>query len=237
MAAARAPANDWRSGVVARSSPVPPRLHLIVGDGILSASGFADRLFAVARVGGSRLALHLRARSTSAARLFAVASRIAGPARDGGTLVVVNDRLDVALAAGAGGVQLREDSMGSGAVRAVREAATRPGGRFLVGRSIHSPEQAAAQTEGDVDWLVLGSVYATASHPGGRPIGRGAVGVAVDVARVPIVAIGGIGPGEVPGLLALGVHGVAVKSGVWADEDPPRAVVRYLEALHSENRR
>ena len=216
--------------------PVPglPRLHVIVGDEILVAHGFADRLGGVVRAGGRGLALHLRARSTSAARLFAVASRLTGEARAGGTLVVVNDRLDVALGAGAGGVQLREDSMGPAEVRAVLAAAAVPGEPVFAGRSIHSPEQAAALAESGVDWLVLGSVYATASHPGARPVGPGAVAAAAGVAGVPILAIGGIGCAEVPGLLSLGAHGVVVKSGVWGDDDPPRAVKRYLEVLYSE---
>ena len=221
--------------MVAPSAPGLPRLHVIVGDEILAAPGFAGRLAGVVGAGGSRLAVHLRARSTSAARLFAVASWLVGPARAGGTVVVVNDRLDVALGAGAGGVQLREDSMGPAEVRAVLDAASWPGGRFLVGRSVHSPEQAAALAGSAVDWLVLGSVYATSSHPGGRPIGPGAVAAAVSVAGVPILAIGGIGLAEVPGLRSLGAHGVVVRSGVWSDEDPPAAVTRYLEVLYKED--
>ena len=141
-------------------------------------------------------------------RLFSAASWLVGAARAGGTLVVVNDRLDVALGAGAGGVQLREDSMGPTEVRAVLDSANSPPGQFVVGRSIHSPAQAAALAGSGIDWLVLGSVYATASHPGGRPIGPGTVAAAVGAAGIPVLGIGGIGPGEVPGLLSAGAHGV-----------------------------
>ena len=193
--------------MVAFPAPGLPRLHVIVGDEFLAAPGYADRLGAVVGAGGSRLALHLRARITSAARLFSVASWLTGAARAGGTLVVVNDRLDVALGAGAGGVQLREDSMGPVEVRAVLDAASLPGGPCLVGTSIHSPEQAAALAGSGVDWLVLGSVYATSSHPGRRPIGPRAVAAAASVAGAAVLAIGGIGPAEVPGMLSLGAHG------------------------------
>ena len=221
--------------MVVPSAPGLPRLHVIVGDEILDAPGSADRLGEVVGAGGSRLALHLRARRTSAARLFAVASRLVGPAGVGGAVVVVNDRLDVALGAGAGGVQLREDSMGPLEARAVLGVSSRSAERFLVGRSIHTPEQAGELVGSGIDWLVLGSVYATASHPGGRPIGPAAGAAAVRVAEVPVLAIGGIGLGEVSGLLALGAHGVVVKSGVWGDDDPPRAVTRYLEVLYAED--
>ena len=167
----------------------------------------------------------------SAARLYDVAKGVVEVGRTGGTLIVVNDRLDVALAVGAGGVHLREDSMGPGEAR---EVVGEGGAGFLVGRSIHAPEQAAAPAVGGVDYLVLGSVYETMSHPGGRPIGPGAVAEAVARVGVPVLAIGGVGVGRVPGLLARGAHGVVVKSGVWGADDPPGAVTRYLEVLHAE---
>lgn len=208
-----------------------PRLHVIAGDEELGGPGFRDSLAGLVAVGRGRLAVHLRGRGMSARGLCGVAKGAVGVGRKGGTLILVNDRLDVALAVGAGGVHLREDSIGPGEVREV----VGEGGRgFLVGRSIHAPEQAAALAVGGVDYLVLGSVYETASHPGGRPIGVDAVAAAVSSVAVPVLAIGGVGPGEVPGLLARGAHGVVVKSGVWGANDPSRAVTRYLEVLHAE---
>jgi len=117
----------------------------------------------------------------------------------------------------------------------VLDAVGRPGEPFFVGRSIHSAEQAVTFAGGGVDWLVVGSVYATSSHPEGRPIGPGAVGAAADAAGVPILAIGGIGPAEVPGLLSRGAPGDVVKSGVWGGDDPPGTVRRYLEVLYAED--
>ena len=207
---------------------------MIAGDEVLDAPDFRGRLAELVVVGASRLAVHLRARGTSAARLFDVAKGAVEVGGSGGTLIVVNDRLDVALAAGAGGVHLREDSMGPGEARAVVRAVGEGGRGFLVGRSIHAPEQAAALAVGEVDYLVLGSVFETASHPGGRPIGPGAVAAAVATAAAPVLAIGGVGPGQVSRLVALGAHGVVVKSGVWGEDDPPRAVARYLEMLSRE---
>ena len=208
-----------------------PRLHVIAGDEELVGPGFRDRLVGMVGEGGGRLAVHLRARGMSAARLYEVAKGAVEVGRTGGTLVVVNDRLDVALAVGADGVHLREDSMGAREVRGVVGEVE----GFLVGRSIHAPEQAGALADGGVDYLVLGSVYETASHPGGRPIGVGAVAAAAATVDVPVMAIGGVGVGKVPKLLALGAYGVVVKSGVWGAEDPARAVTRYLEVLHEED--
>lgn len=208
-----------------------PRLHVIAGDEVLGAPDFHERLAGLVGAGGDRMAVHLRARTMPAARLFDVAEGAVEAGWAGGVPILVNDRLDVALAVGAGGVHLREDSMGPGEVREV----VGEGGRgFLVGRSIHAPERAGALAGSGVDYLVLGSVYETASHPGGRPIGAGAVAEAAATATVPVLAIGGVGPGHVSGLLARGAHGVVVKSGVWGAEDPPGAVSRYLEMLYAE---
>ena len=208
-----------------------PRLHVIAGDEVLGVADFRERLVGLVAVGGDRMAVHLRARAMSAARLFEVATGAVEVGRAGATPVLVNDRLDVALVVGAGGVHLREDSMGPGEVLEV----VGEGGRgFMVGRSIHAPGQAGALAGSGVDYLVLGSVYETASHPGGRPIGAGAVAEAAVMATVPVLAIGGVGPGQVSELLARGAHGVVVKSGVWGAEDPPGAVSRYLEMLYAE---
>ena len=220
-------------GVGSRDGPVAaalPRLHVIAGDEVLGAPDFIERVAGLVEAGGRRLAVHLRAREMSAARLFDAAKGAVEAGRAGGALIVVNDRLDVALAAGAGGVHLREDSMGAGDARRV----VGKGGRFLVGRSIHAPEQSVAPAGGGADYLVLGSVYETASHPGGRPVGPRAVAAAAATAAVPVLGIGGVGPGRVAELLEAGAHGVVAKSGVWGADDPVEAVTRYLHMLHAE---
>lgn len=225
-----------RASATGSNSRVVPRLHVIAGDEVIRARDFRERMAAVVVAGGSALALQLRARTTSAARLFAVASWLVGVAREHGTRVVVNDRLDVALASDADGVHLREDSMAPAAARAVAAASSTPSSaaRFLIGRSIHAPEQAATLRDGSVDYLILGSVYATGTHPGRRPIGPAAVADAVEKAKAPVLAIGGIEPGTVPAMVSLGVHGVVVLSGVWSAADPSEAVTRYLKTLRGE---
>lgn len=205
-----------------------PGLHVLAGDGVLAAKDWHRRLWPVAEAGGDALALHLRARRTPAARLFEVARGLAEATRTFGTLVVVNDRVDVALAAGAGGVHLREDSLPAGVVSAIA------GPRIRVGRSIHAVRQAAELRGETLDYLFVGAAYATASHPERSPAGPDAVAAAVAPAGRPVLAIGGVTPGRVRELAPLGVHGVAVMSGVWSRRDPARAVTRYLQVLREE---
>ncbi len=189
----------------------------------MSAQDFRERLAPVVEAGGSALAVHLRAREVSASRLFQVALWLTTAYNT--PLVVVNDRLDVALAAGAGGVHLREDSI---PVEAVRRIA---GPGLFVGRSIHEPEQAAGLWRGVADYLVLGAIFATKSHPGRPSLGPRALAAALERTDIPIFAIGGITPETVPPLVSLGARGVVVASGVWDSGNPGAAVIRYLESL------
>ena len=205
-----------------------PRLHVIAGDGLVGAEGCRHRLRPVVDAGGDGLALHLRVRRTPAARLFQVAEWLAEMSRSAGTLVVVNDRVDVALAAGAGGVHLREDSLPAGPVRAIAGRGLRVGG------SIHAAGQAAELCGEGLDYLFMGAVYATASHPERTPVGPEAVAAAAAQAVAPVLAIGGVTPARVRELAPLGVYGVAVMSGVWGRERPAHAVARYLQVLREE---
>jgi thiamine-phosphate diphosphorylase len=116
------------------------------------------------------------------------------------TRIVVNDRLDVALAAGAHGVHLKDAPIALERIRAVV-----PGG-FLVGQSIHSPERAGEST---ADYLVFGSLFATRSKPGTRPVGLGALESAVRRARAPVLGIGGVNRAYLSAIAATGAAGIA----------------------------
>jgi thiamine-phosphate diphosphorylase len=122
------------------------------------------------------------------------------------TRILLNDRLDVALATGAHGVHLRADSYAAGRVRA-----TAPVG-FLVGRSVHDPAEAAAvASSGSVDYLIFGTVFASASKaPGHRTTGvEGLAAAAVGARPVPVLAIGGVSIASARAVRAAGAAGLA----------------------------
>ncbi|MGH9311881.1 MAG: thiamine phosphate synthase [Vicinamibacterales bacterium] len=145
--------------------------------------------------------IQLRERDLEGAALVLLARRLieaAAPAR-----IVVNDRGDVALAAGAHGVHLRSDSYDAGRLRGLAPAG------WLVGRSIHTPAEATAAGE-TADYLVFGAVYPTASKPGGPPpAGVPALREAAARARAPVLAIGGVSVARLPEIAAAGSAGVA----------------------------
>jgi len=120
--------------------------------------------------------------------------------------IVVNDRADVALIVGAHGVHLRADSYAADRVRAVA-----PSG-FIVGRSVHDADEAAAVTSGaSLDYIVYGTVFASASKTPGHPTtGIEGLAAAVAAARpVPVLAIGGVSTRSAPAISAAGAAGIA----------------------------
>ena len=122
----------------------------------------------------------------------------------GRAVVVVNDRLDVALAAGAKGVHLGAHSM---PVQVVRRLAPRP---FVIGVSCHSLDEALAAESGGADYLVLGPVFETPSKIGyGLPLGLEKLRDATSQIRIPVLALGGITVERVRPCLKAGASGIA----------------------------
>ncbi len=197
-----------RAGV--RLSPTRP-LVCLVTDGERLAAGFdarADALVAQAREAaraGVDL-LQVRELDLDAGLLARLVERIVDAVRGTATRVLVNDRLDVAMAAGADGVHLRADSYPAARVRALA-----PSG-FLVGRSVHGAEEAAiVASEAAADFLVFGTVFASQSKAAGHPpAGVEALARVVDAAGgLPVLAIGGMTTGVMPVVAAAGAAGIA----------------------------
>ena len=130
------------------------------------------------------------------------------------TRVLVNDRLDVALACEADGVHLRGDSIPPAAARSIA-----PSG-FLVGRSVRSADEAVAAAQG-VDYLIAGTVFPTASKAGlTKWLGVEGLARICRAVSVPVLAIGGITPGSLPGIAASGAAGFAA-IGLFANARRP----------------
>lgn len=139
------------------------------------------------------------------ATLHALVARCVDAVRGTPCRVLVNDRTDVAIACGAHGVHLRADAY---AARRVRALAPEP---FIVGRAVHEPGEAAEnREEGCVDYLLFGTVFETASKPGGRAAGIPGLAAAVAAAApLPVLAIGGMTPGRAADVARSGAAGLA----------------------------
>jgi thiamine-phosphate pyrophosphorylase len=144
---------------------------------------------------------------------------------DGRAKLIVNERADVALAAGAQGVQLGEDGP------PVSEARKILGRDALIGRSVHSVESAAQAEADGADFLVVGTMFASRSHPGEAPAGTGLMRQISDGSRLPLIGIGGITPENAPEVIGAGASGVAVITNILAARDPKAAAAKLKEAI------
>lgn len=207
-----------------------PRLHLVTDDEVLSEPGFVASARAALAATDRPVALHLRGPRSPVRALLAAARALEGPVAAAGAWLVVNDRLDLAAGVGARGVQLGARSLPVERVVALRAEGLIPAS-LAVGVSVHAPAEAARAV--GADWLVAGTVFASASHPG-RP-GRGTplIRAIAEAGVAPVVAIGGVTPARVSDVAAAGAYGVAVLSGVWRPQggSTAGAVKDYLEAL------
>jgi thiazole tautomerase (transcriptional regulator TenI) len=166
---------------------------------------------------------HLRER-TKTARELLNGIRIMTEAGVPPDRIVVNDRADVAAAAGVLGVQLAHHSLDVSTVRRLFP-------QLRIGKSVHSADEAhEAEAEG-ADYVIYGHIYATASKPGLPARGIEALIGVMDRVSIPVIAIGGVKPGNVPELLRAGAAGVAVMSGLLEADDPVREAAAYHQYL------
>jgi thiamine-phosphate diphosphorylase len=212
----------------AASSAVPV-IHAVTTDEIVAAPDFADRARGVMRVLGARGAVHLRAPSLGGRALHALAASLAGDARASRCALVINDRLDVALAADADGVQLTSRSLTTGDARLALRG-TRSRRTLRVGASVHAADEARAAAAAGADWLVAGHVFATASHAGAPARGLAFLRQIAAEVPCPVIGIGGVLPRHVPLLLAAGAHGAAAIRGIWDAVDAERAAADYISS-------
>lgn len=147
--------------------------------------------------------LQVRERDLEISELAAMVADIVALARGSTTRVLVNDRVDVAMACGAAGVHLRADSVPTAAVRSMAPAP------FVIGRSVHTVAEAAEEGSA-VDYLIAGTVWPSSGKPAGHlVIGVDGLSGIVRASRAPVLAIGGVTLDRIPEVAARGAAGVA----------------------------
>lgn len=202
-----------------------PRLHVVTDDEILMRTGWLHATTEVLTAGGDRLALHVRGPGLPGRVIYERVEAVLETAAEVGAMLLVNDRVDVALTLKTSGVQLGERSI------PVREARALLGESAWIGASVHGPERAADAERDGADYLVVGTLFATPSHPDRPGEGAGLLERVGRASGLPLVAIGGVTPQRVHVARQAGAHGVAVRGGVWDSADSARAVTDYLRSL------
>ena len=196
-----------------------PRLHAVTDARVLALPDLGIRAAAIAAVGPA-VALHARDREAGGAALARAALRLQALARPPEAALFVNARPDLAAAIGAHGVQLGAGDLAPGDARRVMR-------HGWIGRSVHDAGDAAAAVEEGADFLLVGTIYPSASHPGRPGAGVGLVRAAAALGR-PVIAIGGIDPARAAEVRDAGGYGVAAIGALWDSADPAAAALALL---------
>jgi thiamine-phosphate diphosphorylase len=201
--------------------PTLPRLHAITDERIARRPEMDAIARALADGGGSDLAIHARGRELTGREHYDLAFRLSVLP----SYLFVNDRLDVALAVPVAGVQLAYGSLPVSAARALNPV-------WWIGKSVHDLAEAEAARTAGADYLVVGPVFATASHPGRAPLGLKRLKAIIKAADgLPVIAIGGITADRVREVRKSGAYGIAAIRALWDDADPSLAARGIREEL------
>ncbi len=208
-----------------------PVLHVVAGDAQARRPDFPEVGRKMLEARGADLALHLRLKNVAASRFLDLASELSGFAAATGGWCVVNERLDVALAAGAQAVQLGRSGL---PIAVAREVIRRAPGAVRTQGAVHrealgGPALGASVHTAGASYIVLGTMFASRTHPGVRPHGTAIVGRCLSIG-VPVIGIGGIDAAGASALRRAGAGGVAVVRAVWAAKDPVEASGRLIRA-------
>jgi thiamine-phosphate diphosphorylase len=227
-----------------------PIVHAVTDSNVVLRDGFVSRAMSVMRALGPKGAVHLRSSRAPSRVFYDIALALSRVQRATGCWLIVNDRVDIAAAVGANGVQLASHSLG--VHDALKVAPRRP-----VGASVHSVDEAIAAQAAGASWCVAGTVFETPSHVGRPPARLEFIEQVSAAVTIPIIAIGGVMPEDVAALRKAGAHGVAtIRGAAWelgldaADESQnlmetivvpaagsefPEPVTRYISAYDSES--
>jgi thiamine-phosphate pyrophosphorylase len=206
---------------MSRATPIP-RLHVLTDATI----GLDDLRIVDAALAGGAPVIQVRVKDRTTRAHLEVVRAIVARCRAAGVSSIVNDRVDIALSAGADGVHLGLDDL------PIADARALAGERLFIGGTARDPDTARALVAAGADYLGVGPTFATRTKDGlPDPLGPAGVAAVVDAVEVPVIAIAGIDASRVPAVLATGAHGIAVTAAVTAAEDPAAAVRELLGLL------
>ena len=209
-------------------SSAPARINFrlyVVTDRHEAAGRDLEEIVVAAAQGGAG-AIQLREKDLSARDLYALGARLQAALVPYGVPLLINDRLDVALALDAAGVHLAGHSLPTAIARRVLGAGK------LLGVSTHSVEEARCAADDGADFIVFGPVFTTPSKVAyGPPQGLQHLRTVVRAVHIPVIAIGGIDHTNLPQVMQAGAYGVAMIRAVLAAPDPYKATQQLRTAL------
>ncbi len=183
-----------------------------------------------AMLNGGLSIIQLRAKTLSTGKMLEIARELCSLCKQHGSFFIVNDRTDVALAAGAHGVHLGQDDLALEAARKIT------GPEFIIGISTHTIEEATIAQEMGADYLGFGAIYATGTKTGVTdPQGPARLAEIVRAVSIPVVAIGGISKQNLAQVANTGAAGAAMISALCAAEDV-KAATQEMVSIWNDNK-
>lgn len=176
--------------------------------------------------GGARI-VQLREKGLREEHLLALARRFAQLCREKGAISIINDRADIAVAAGADGVHVGQDDLAAENARAIL------GPERILGVSAHSVEEAQRAQAAGADYLGVGAAFVTGTKADAKPIDHALYRRITRAVEIPVVAIGGINGQNMRELSGSGLAGVAVVSAIFGAQDA-REAARALRQCAQE---
>ena len=200
-------------------------IYLVTDDGCLQGRALIDCV-REALEGGVKL-VQYRAKTASSAEMYAEALQLKALCDSFNVPLIINDRLDIAMAVGAAGVHLGQDDLPCAVARKLL------GEDYIIGVSAHNPAEAKAALQSGADYLGCGAVFGTATKADVKKLGTEGLAAICREKGLPVVGIGGVTADNYREVRAAGADGAAIVSGILAQPDI-RATVRAIAKVSQE---
>lgn len=200
-------------------------IYLVTDDGCLQGRALIDCV-REALEGGVTL-VQYRAKTASSAEMYNEALQLKALCDSFNVPLIINDRLDIAMAVGAAGVHLGQDDLPCAAARKIL------GEDYIIGVSAHNPAEAKAALQSGADYLGCGAVFGTATKADVKKLGTDGLASICREKRLPVVGIGGVTADNYREVRAAGADGAAIVSGILAQPDIS-ATVRAIAKVSQE---
>lgn len=200
-------------------------IYLVTDDGCLQGRALIDCV-REALEGGVTL-VQYRAKTASSAEMYTEALQLKALCDNFKVPLIINDRLDIAMAVGAAGVHLGQDDLPCSAARKLL------GEDYIIGVSAHNPAEAKAALQSGADYLGCGAVFGTATKADVKKLGTDGLAAICKAKGLPVVGIGGVTADNYREVRAAGADGAAIVSGILAQPDIS-ATVRAIAKVSQE---
>lgn len=200
-------------------------IYLVTDDGCLQGRALIDCV-REALEGGVTL-VQYRAKTASSAEMYNEALQLKALCDSFNVPLIINDRLDIAMAVGAAGVHLGQDDLPCAAARKLL------GEDYIIGVSAHNPAEAKAALQSGADYLGCGAVFGTATKADVKKLGTDGLAAICKAKGLPVVGIGGVTADNYREVRAAGADGAAIVSGILAQPDI-RATVETIAKVSEE---